>query len=129
MAITGNDAAIALGCQQGLLEINHYELLICDRTLDSIALLTRTVGVFQDRCVRSLVANEERSWQNLLASSALATALVPELGYATVSSIVRTAFEDHRPFVEAAIEKGFLRQEDVRAALHRAAVNPAGKQI
>jgi aspartate ammonia-lyase len=127
LAITGNDAAIALGCQQGLLEINHFELLVCDRTLDSIALLTRASAVFLERCVRGLVGNEEQSWKNLLASSALATALVPALGYAKVSSIVRTALAERRPFLEAAIEQGLLRRDEIRSALLRAAVDPAGE--
>jgi len=129
MAITGNDAAIALACQQGLLEINHYELLVCDRMLDSIALLTRSTAVFLDRCVRSLVGNEEQSWQNLLASSALATALVPRLGYAKVSGIVQTALAEHRPFLEVAVKQGLLQQEYVRSALYQAAVDPTGKTV
>ena len=46
----GNDAAIILACQQGLLEINHYELLVSDRLIDSSTLL--------QRCVRSLSVND-----------------------------------------------------------------------
>ena len=126
MAIAGNDLAIALACQQGLLEINHFELLVCDRMLDSIALLTRTTAIFVDKCVRSLVGNETRSWQNLLASSALATALVPEHGYAKVSSLVRAALAENRPFLETAIEAGLLQPDGVRSALHQAAVDPTG---
>ncbi|WP_445220035.1 lyase family protein [Bradyrhizobium sp. Pa8] len=38
-AIAGNDAAIAIACQQGLLEINCYGMLVCDRLIDSITLL------------------------------------------------------------------------------------------
>ncbi len=51
-AICGNDAAIAMACQQGMLEINHYELLICDRLIDSITLLQRSATIFLERCVR-----------------------------------------------------------------------------
>jgi aspartate ammonia-lyase len=125
-AICGNDAAIAMACQQGLLEINHYELLVCDRLIDSITLLQRSASIFLERCVRSLRVNEERCWQNLLASSALATALVPELGYARVADIVRAALNEHRSFLEVAVERGLLRPEDVRSALRRAATEPAG---
>ncbi|MFB9264007.1 aspartate ammonia-lyase [Bradyrhizobium erythrophlei] len=76
-AICGNDTAIAMACQQGLLEINHYDLLVCDRLIDSVTLLQRSATIFLERCVRSLTVNEERCWHNLLASSAMATALVP----------------------------------------------------
>jgi aspartate ammonia-lyase len=76
--------------------------------------------------VRSLKANEERCWQNLMASSALATALVPELGYARVADIVRAALNEHRSFLEVAVERGLLRQEEVRSAMRRAAIGPPG---
>jgi aspartate ammonia-lyase len=122
-AITGNDAAIALACQQGLLEINHYELLVCDRLLESIGLLTRSTQIFASRCVSGLVGNEEVSHQHLLSSSALATALVPALGYAQVSSIVRAALAEQRPFLEVAIEKGLLTKDEVIPILERSTID------
>lgn len=121
LAITGNDTAVALACQQGLLEINHYELLVCDRVLESIRLLDNSARIFAERCIRDLVANEETSRQHLLSSSALATALVPALGYAKVSAIVRAAAAERRPFLEVAVEGGFLSQEEIQPILHRAA--------
>ena len=103
--------------------INHHELLICERMLDSITLLTRAAAIFRERCVRALVGNEERSWQNLLASSALATILVPRLGYAIVSDLVRGALAEDRPFVQAAVEQGHVQQEGIRQELRRAALH------
>lgn len=113
IAITGNDAAVAMACQQGMLEINHFELLVCDRLMDSIRLLSRVSVTFAEKCVDGLIANEEVSQKHLLDSSALATALVPVLGYAQVSSIVRAALADQRPFIEVAVEKGYLKQDEV----------------
>ncbi|GAA4255434.1 aspartate ammonia-lyase [Azospirillum formosense] len=126
-AVTGNDAAIALACQQGLLEINHYELLVCDRLLDSINLLTRSAIIFLDRCVRDLIGNETPSHQHLLSSSALATALVPTLGYAQVSEIVRTALAEQRAFLEVALEMGLLTDDEVKPILHSAATALTGE--
>jgi aspartate ammonia-lyase len=120
LAVTGNDTAIALACQQGLLEINHYELIVCDRLLESIQLLTRSAAIFTDRCIRGLIGNEEASRQHLLASSALATALVPALGYAQVSSVVRAALAEQRPFIDVAIERGLLSEKEIQPILYRA---------
>lgn len=122
LAIAGNDAAIAMACQQGLLEINCYGMLVCDRLIDSITLLQRSTTIFFERCVRSLSVNEERCRHNLLASNALATALVPEFGYASVAAIVRTALNEHRSFLDIAIERGLLGQKDVHSLMRRAAV-------
>ncbi|KAF4344570.1 aspartate ammonia-lyase [Fusarium beomiforme] len=119
LAITGNDTAVAMACQQGMLEINHYELLVCDRLFDSIQLLTSASNMFAKRCIEGLVANKETSEKHLLQSSALATALVPSLGYAKVSSIVRAALAKERPFLEAVVERGLLRQDDVLGVLER----------
>jgi aspartate ammonia-lyase len=116
-AISGNDAAISMACQQGMLEINHYELLVCDRLLDSIQLLVGVSKTFAKRCVEGLIANKEISLKHLLEASALATALVPSLGYAKVSSIVRSALAEERSFLEVVIERGFLKQDDVLTVL------------
>jgi aspartate ammonia-lyase len=124
LAIYGNDSTIALGCQQGLLEIAAYDTLVCDRILDSITLLTSRAAMFTDLCVRPLVANEERSWQNLLASSALATALVPKLGYSTVSRLVHETLDQGRSFVDEVVEQGYLKREDIRSTLYAAATDP-----
>ncbi|KAK2596106.1 hypothetical protein QQS21_006453 [Conoideocrella luteorostrata] len=118
-AITGNDAAVAMGCQQGMLEINHFELLVCDRLLDSIRLLTGASEIFGNRCIDGIVANEHVSRDHLLASSAMATALVPTLGYSQVSTIVRAALEEDRPFLDVVIEKGLLKRGDISSVLER----------
>ncbi|MGL3104239.1 aspartate ammonia-lyase [Bradyrhizobium sp. BR 1432] len=120
-AISGNDAAVAMACQQGLLEINCYGMLVCDRLIDFIILLQRSATILRERCVRSLTVDEERCQQNLLASTGLAAALVPEFGYANVAAIVRAAHDEHRSFLEIAIERGLLGQNDVHSLMRRAA--------
>ncbi|KAL2109253.1 hypothetical protein VUR80DRAFT_2773 [Thermomyces stellatus] len=127
LAVTGNDTAVALACQQGMLEVNHFELLVCDRLLESIRLLTRASDVFAKRCVEGMRANEEVAREHLLRSSALATALVPTLGYARVAGIVRAALEAGRPFVEVAVEEGHLNEQEVMAALERSVYAHEGK--
>ncbi|WFU80344.1 aspartate ammonia-lyase [Bradyrhizobium sp. CIAT3101] len=120
-AIAGNDAAVAMACQQGLLEINCYGMLVCDRLIDSITLLERSATILRERCVRSLTVNEERCQQNLLASSGLAAALVPQFGYAKVAAIVGSAHHEHRPFLKIAIDRGLLGEKDVHSLMRRAA--------
>lgn len=116
-AITGNDAAIAMACQQGMLEINHFELLVCDRLLDSIELLSRAAHIFAERCVSGLVSNDDVASRHLMASSALATALVPKLGYSKVSSLVRTSIAEDRTFIDVACEGGLIKADEVISIL------------
>ncbi|KAJ5083302.1 Fumarase C C-terminal [Penicillium angulare] len=119
LAITGNDTAVAMGCQQGMLEINHFELLVCDRLLDSIRLLTSATDIFTRLCIDNIIANEDVSCKHLLASSALATALVPSLGYAQVSTIVLAASEEKRPFVDVVVERGLLTKDEIMSVIER----------
>ncbi|KAJ2980142.1 hypothetical protein NQ176_g2812 [Zarea fungicola] len=118
-AIAGNDTSISMACHQGMLEINHFEMVVCDRLLDSIRLLVSAATIFSNRCVEGLHANKAVSYEHLLASSALATALVPDLGYARVSSLVRQAKQEQRPFVQVAIEEGSISEHDVVKILNR----------
>ena len=112
-AIVGNDAAVSLSALHGQLEINHFEPVIASRLFDSMNLLTRSARIFADRCIAGIEANRERSLSNLMRSSALATALVPHLGYAQVSKLVHTASAEKRPFIDIAIERGLLNRDAV----------------
>jgi aspartate ammonia-lyase len=123
-AITGNDATIAMACQQGMLEINHFELLVCDRLLDSIELLSRASRVFAERCVSGLVSNDDVASRNLMASSAIATALVPRLGYSKVSSLVRTSIAEDRNFIDVACEGGLIEADEVISILRDSTRGP-----
>jgi aspartate ammonia-lyase len=118
-ALTGNDLAISMAALQGQLEINHFEPIMASRLFDSLDLLTNGARLFTQRCVAGLVANREKSLQNLLDSSALATVLVPRLGYEMTTGLVRQSLKEKRPFTALAIERGLLTESDVMAALYR----------
>ena len=118
-AIAGNDASISMACHQGMLEINHFEMVVCDRTLDSIQLLTNVADVFRSRCIEGMYVNEDVSYKHLLASSALATALVPSLGYARVSSLVRASAEQCQPFAKVAVADGYIVESELTSIIER----------
>ncbi len=109
--IAGNDAAIAQATQQGQLEINHFEPVVGVKLLESLRLLQATSSLFASRCIDGIEANAERSLAHLLASSAPATALVPRLGYARVSDLVRRASAAGRPFLELAEAEGHIDRQ------------------
>lgn len=120
-AISGNDLAVSMAALQGQLEINHFEPIMASRIFDSLRLLTNGAHLFADRCIDGLQANPGRSLQNLMESSALATAFVPQLGYEVTSRLVKRSLVVNRPFIDLAIEQGLIRQSDVIATLYRSA--------
>ena len=92
--VIGNDAAISLGCQGGYFELNTMLPLIAHNLLQSISLLTSAATLFADKCIDGISANAERCAANIERSLALATYLVPLIGYDRASEIAKEAYRD-----------------------------------
>lgn len=58
--------------------------MIASRVFDSITLLKEGIQRFRDKCVKGITADTARNEQYLTESMAVATALIPTLGYAQV---------------------------------------------
>ena len=121
-AAMGNDTAVSIACQQGVLEINHFEPLIASRLFDTLNLLTQAVRIFSEECIVGLEADPERSLSALLKSPAIATIFVKQLGYSEVTRLVRAAESQNRTFADLVIEKGYLTREDLLAKVREAAI-------
>lgn len=119
-ALNGNDQTIALAAQQGLLELNHFEPIMAERMLTSISLMDAVLRKFTDECIAGLEPNQHRADDNLMRSSALATALVEELGYDEVSRLVQEANVSGDAFIYVAESRGHVTRESARRALEEA---------
>ena len=106
--VHGNHACIAMACQDGLLEINHYELAIASRLFDSLHRTAEIAGAFATRCIDRIEADRERSLAHLLDSFALATTLVPTLGYSEVSRLVKESASTQTPFLALAEQQKLI---------------------
>jgi aspartate ammonia-lyase len=111
--VHGNHCCITMACQDGMLEINHYEHSLASRLFDSLHRLAEIAGSFADRCVNGIEANATRSMENLQKSYALATTLVPKLGYAEVSKLVKDSVRTDRPFLEIAQERNLINEDEI----------------
>lgn len=79
--VIGADLTITLAAEAGQLQLNVMEPLITYHLLQSLALLVNAVGVLESKCVSGITANVARCREHLDASTALATALTPAIGY------------------------------------------------
>ncbi|MGE4553617.1 MAG: lyase family protein, partial [Desulfovibrionaceae bacterium] len=75
----------------GQLDLNHLLPLLAHEFLESLRLLRNVVEVFEAKCVRGVAARPERCAELVARSKALATVLVPALGYDAVEVVVRRA--------------------------------------
>ena len=120
MVVSGNDAAVTMATQQGLLEVNHYEPVIASSLFSSLRLMTFEIALFTNKCVSGVKVDASRTSDNLMNSSAVSTSLVPQLGYERTAHIVRQARETGGTFSERIIAEGILSEDEIKAILEQA---------
>jgi fumarate hydratase class II len=104
--VVGNDAAIAAGAAESRFQLNTAMPLMARNLLESIRLLANAVTLFTEKLVRGIAADREVLEARNNRSLALATGLVPLVGYDRAAAIaVRAAAED-RTVREVALEEG-----------------------
>jgi len=111
--VHGNHCCITMACQDGMLEINHYEHSLASRLFDSLHRIAEIAETFASRCVEGIEANATRSMENLQKSYALATTLVPKLGYTAVSKLVKDSVRCERPFLDIAQERNLISESEI----------------
>ena len=104
--VIGNDAAISLAGLSGNFELNVMMPVMAHNSLQSIALLSNGVRVFDEKGLAGLQADEQRCAELLEKSLALVTALVPEIGYDRAAALAKQAHESGRTLRELALEDG-----------------------
>jgi len=111
--VIGNDATIAWAGASGSFELNVMMPVIAANLLESIEILGRASTVFAERCVDSLDVDPARCAEMVERSLALATALVPRIGYDAAVGIAAEAHASGRTIREVARERGVLPDEDL----------------
>ena len=113
MQVAGNDTAILLGGQAGALELNTALPLIAHNLLQSIRLLTSATLVFGEKCISGITADPERCNAYRAQSLALATLLVPKVGYDKAAELAKKAYENRITVREAARREGILSDTEL----------------
>jgi len=114
--VIGNDAAITLGCQGGVFELNTMLPVIAYNLLQSISLLTSAASLFAGKCIDGISANSERCASNIEKSLALATYLAPLIGYDRAAEIAKEAHKTGRTVREVALSRKVLSEEEIDRA-------------
>ncbi|MEA4855975.1 aspartate ammonia-lyase [Solidesulfovibrio sp.] len=91
LRVVANHQAVTLVAGLGQLQINQFLPLLTHSLLESLRLLVNATAIFADKCVRGITADEPRCRELVEKSHALATMLVPALGYEKVSHLLAEA--------------------------------------
>jgi fumarate hydratase, class II len=113
MQVIGNDATIVMAGQSGNFELNVAMPVIAYNLLQSIQLLANASSVFSKKCLQNIHADAKICEGYIEKSLALATALVPSIGYDQASAIAGEAYETGETIREVARRKGVLSDSEL----------------
>ena len=117
--VIGNDAAITAAGQAGNFELNVMLPVIALNLLQSIELLTGAVTAFGTKCIRGITADLEKCSSNLEQSLALATALVPAIGYDRAAALAKEAYQSGKTIREVALKSQVLPAKEIDRILDK----------
>ena len=124
--VIGNDAAVAFAGSTGSFELNVAVPVMARNLLESVRLLAAGARVLADRCISGLQADAARCRRYAESSPALATVLVPHLGYEQAASVVRQAVAEGRTLREVVLERGLMAAADLDRVLDVDAMTRGG---
>ncbi len=113
--VLGNDVAINIGGMNGHFELNVFKPLIIFNFLTSAQLIGDACISFNEHCAVGLVPNLPRIREQLNNSLMLVTALNTHIGYKKAAAIAQKAYADHSTLKEAALELGYVTEEEFDA--------------
>jgi aspartate ammonia-lyase len=92
--VMGLDTTVAIAAEHGQLELNVMMPVIAFNVLLSMRILTNAARIFAERCVKGIEANEDMCAYWVERSAALATALMPHIGYAKAAELSKQSVKE-----------------------------------
>ena len=92
--VMGLDTTVAIASEHGQLELNVMMPVIAFNVLLSMRILTNTATVFTEKCVAGIEAHEDMCAYWVERSAALATALMPHIGYAKAAELSKQSVKE-----------------------------------
>jgi aspartate ammonia-lyase len=111
--VVGYDAAIAMACGMGQLELNTHMPLIGANLVKSFNMLIRTCTMLDEKCIRGVEADVQRCQSHFEASAGLATILNPALGYDRVAKLVKEGLTAGKSLKTLVLEKKLMTEAEL----------------
>jgi fumarate hydratase class II len=110
--VLGNDATISFAASQGHLQLNVFKPVIIHNLLQSIRLLADGSRNFQQHCIADLQPDAAQMAAHLERGLMLVTALNPHIGYDKAAEIAKKAYAEGSTLRQAALQLGYLNEEE-----------------
>ncbi len=111
--VIGNDLTITLAGQGGNFELNVMMPVMAYNLMQSISILSIGARSLAEKCIEGIAADEEKCAFFLDKSLALATYLVPQLGYDKSAAISKKAHASGKRIADVVLEEGILTQAEL----------------
>jgi aspartate ammonia-lyase len=115
--VAGYDAAVAMACGLGQLELNTHMPLIGANLVKSFNILIRTCVMLDEKCIRGIDVDEKRCRRYFETSAGLATILNPVLGYDRVAALVKEGLADGKSLKTLVLEKKLMPDQELEDLL------------
>jgi len=124
--VIGNDSCITWAGANGNFELNVMMPVMAHNLLESIRLLANAADMFTEKCVRGILANEERCRELVELSMSMVTSLAPKIGYDRAAEIAKESAKTGRTVRELCREQQVLPEAELNAALDPVAMTEPG---
>ncbi len=124
--IMANDLAITLAAMSGQLELNAFLPMLSHNLFQSLHLLSAAAELLAEKCIKGIIANEQRCLDLIENSFAMLTALSPYIGYEAASDLAKKASADDKTIREVALEDGHFTKEQLDVILSAAEMTKPG---
>lgn len=109
--ICGNELAVTMAAEGGELDLNVWEPVVLRNLCDACGLLEKGLGLFREKCIDGIQANEAvcRGYaENSLAISSVISAL---FDYKTGTAVSQKAFAENSTIRQAVVDMNLIDQD------------------
>lgn len=109
--IVGLDQAVSMAVASGQMELNVYMPLMVYEVLEMIELMTNTLTMMNDKCIKAVSANKTICENYIMQSPSLVTVLNPIIGYSKAAEIAKEFIQTGKPIKDIVLQKGILTEK------------------
>jgi aspartate ammonia-lyase len=117
LQVIGLDTTVSMAAEHGQLELNVMMPVIAHNVLFAMQILGNAARVLAERTVRGIQANREMCEYWVERSAALATAIMPQVGYAAAAELAKRSVREGVLIRDLVTREGVLAEGDVDAVL------------
>lgn len=116
--VIANDVAVGMAASQGNFQLNVFMPVCIYNFVQSVRLLSDGMISFEKNCVRGIKPVKEKMENNLNRNLMSVTALNSVIGYDKSSKIAQKAYNEDISIKKAALELGFLSEDQIDKILN-----------